>query len=372
MKKKIETNGIDTRKCKLTFAALICIFALISVSAAVSEKGLWIASIEKNGDSVVFADHDDSQDNGGWIHLTGGKEIQLPQPLSFSYSGTNSVEKAGVVVKINKDKDEELKYTYPYSTHPFYTEKQTVTMDYNGPSAFKNQAVNIYLVKGLGVSSMKKALVDAKCKSLGEIFKEGVNYTKTCATLDKCGDLSKPLTLDSLEPGSYGIIITLADGKESKVTNVLSATCFEVVDYELKTKAANTIKEGDNLDVKMSLKDAPADGEFTYGALLINEETYKAEIKVDSNGTMNGTDVFVNNVDLRDLGISSINKSELTNGLQTLIGEGNGTVSVGEKNQNTLSLTAFDLRPGNYFLFTGAYEPGKGLVGIDQKELKIK
>jgi methanogen extracellular protein (TIGR04279 family) len=198
-----------------------------------------------------------------------------------------------------------------------------------------------------------------------------VNYTKTCATLDKCGDLSKPLTFDSLEPGSYGIIITLADGKESNVTKVLSATCFEVVDYELKTKAANNIKEGDNLDVKMSLKDAP-DGEFTYGALLINEEAYKAEIKVDSNGTMNGTDVFVNDVDLRDLGISSINKSELTNGFQTLVGEGNGTVSVGEKNQNTLSLTAFDLRPGNYFLFTGAYEPGKGLVGIDQKELKIK
>jgi hypothetical protein len=146
LKKKIGINGIDIRKCKLTFAALICIFALISVSTAVSEKGLWIASIEKNGDSVVFADHDASQDNGGWIHLTGGKEIQLPQPLSFSYSGTNSVEKAGVVIKINKDKDEELKYTYPYSTHPFYTEKQTVKMDYNGPSDFKNQAVN-YLKK---------------------------------------------------------------------------------------------------------------------------------------------------------------------------------------------------------------------------------
>jgi methanogen extracellular protein (TIGR04279 family) len=371
LKKKIGINGIDIRKCKLTVAALICIFALISVSAAVCEKGLWVASIEKNGDSVIFADHDDSQDNGGWIHLTGGKEIQLPQPLSFSYSGTNSVEKAGVVVKINKDKDEELKYTYPYSTHPFYTEKQTVTMDYNGPSSFKNQAVNIYLVKGLGVSSMKKALVDAKCKSLGEIFNEGVNYTKTCATLDKCGDMSKPLTFDSLEPGSYGIIITLAD-KESNVTRVLSATCFDVVNYELKTKANNNIKEGDNLDVEMSLKNAPSDGKFTYGALLINEEAYKAEINVSSNGTMNGTNVSVNDIDLRSLGIKSTNKSELTNAAQTLIGEGNGTISVGDENQDTLSLTTFDLLPGKYFLFTGAYEPGKGLVGIDQEELTIR
>ncbi|MDY0129932.1 MAG: TIGR04279 domain-containing protein [Methanosarcina vacuolata] len=369
MTKKIGINGIDLRKCKLTVAALICIFALISVSAAVCEKGLWIASIEKNGDSVIFADHDDSQYNGGWIQLTGGKEIQLPQPLSFTYSGTNCVEKEGIVFKINKDKDEELKYTYPYSTHPFYTEKQTVKMDYNGPVAFKKQAVNIYLVKGLDVSSMEKALVDAKCKSLNEILK-GVDYTKTCATLDKCGDLSKPLTFKSLEPGSYGIVITLAGDKDEKVTKVLSATCFEVVDYELKTTAANNIKEGDNLDVQMSLKNAPA-GEFTYGALLINEEAYKAEMKVDSNGTIDGTNVSVNDVDLRTLGISSVNKSELANGFQTLIGEGNGTISIGEKNQNTLSLTAFDLTPGNYLLFTGAYEPGKGLVGIDQQKLKI-
>lgn len=46
-------------------------------------------------------------------------------------------------------------------------------------------------------------------------------------------------------------------------------------------------------------------------------------------------------------------------------------MSIGEENQNTLSLTTFDLLPGDYILFTGAYEEGKGLVGIDQKELTI-
>lgn len=379
MKKKIGINGIDIRKCKLTFAALICIFALISVSAAVSEKGLWIASIEKNGDSVVFADHDSSQNEGGWIQLSGGKEIQLPQPLSFSYCGTNCVEKAGTVIKLNKDENKGLKYTYPYSTHPFYTENQKVIMDYNGPSAFKNQKVDVYLVNGPSVSSIKKAIALAgdESASLEKIFKAGTNsYTKTSATLDKHGDLSGPLTFSSCKPGSYGIIIALAD--EDKKTEsgiekkVLSATFFEVVDYELETDASAAIDEGDNLDVKMNLKDAPADGKFTYGALLVNKEAYKAEVNVSSNGTIDGTNVFVNDVDIRDLGISSTNKSELTTAVQTLIGEGNGTISIGDKNQDTLSLTTFDLMPGKYFLFTGAYEPGKGLVGIDQKELKIK
>ncbi|AKB50133.1 hypothetical protein MSBRW_0880 [Methanosarcina barkeri str. Wiesmoor] len=385
MKKKIGTNGIDIRKCKLTFAALICIFALISVSAAVSEKGLWAASIEKNGDSVIFADHDDSQDEGGWIQLSGGQEIQLPQPLSFIYNGTNCVEKAGTIVKLNKDNNTEVNYTYPYATHPFYTDGQRVTMTYNGPSALKNQKVNVYLVNGSSVSSVKKAIVLAGNESinLGEIFGEGTDnsYIRLCATLDKKGDLLKPITFYSLKPGSYGIIVTLADDKYRENTSmekkVLSATGFEIVNYELKTKADNNIKEGDNLDVTMSLKKAPADGEFTYGALLINEEAYRAEINVSTNGTINGTNASINDLDIRDLGINStnykskLNKSELTKAAQTLIGEGNGTISIGDKNQDTLSLTTFDLAPGDYILITGAYEPGKGLVGIDQDKLKI-
>ena len=398
MKKKIETNGIHIRKLKLTLAVLICIFALVSVSAAVSEKVTWIASLEKNGDSILFADHDESETEGGWIQLSGGKEIQLPEPLSFSYCGTDTLEKAGTTLKLNpelkpntkpdsdKEKDTELKFTYPYSTHPFYTEDQKVTMDYNGPSAFKKQEVNVYLVKGIGVSSTKEAidLVGNGTNSLEEIFKEGTgSYTKICATLDKNGDLTEPLALGCLEPGSYGILITLADDKDKQdkakdkecgmENKVLSATCFEVVDYELKTDTVNTLEEGDNLDVELCLEDAPTKGEYTYGALLINEEAYKAEINVSSNGTMDGTDIFVNDVDLRNLAINTTNsgKSEITKGVQTFIGEGNGAISIGEINQDTLSLTTFDLKPGNYLLFTGAYEKGKGLVGIDQKEIPI-
>lgn len=112
--------------------------------------------------------------------------------------------------------------------------------------------------------------------------------------------------------------------------------------------------------------------------MLIKKEAYKAEISVSSDGTRDGTEIFVNDIDLvNDLCINSTNyksklsKSELTNEIQTIIGEGNGTISIGEKNQDTLSLTTFDLQPGDYLLFTGAYEKGKGLVGIDQKELTI-
>ena len=64
-------------------------------------------------------------------------------------------------------------------------------------------------------------------------------------------------------------------------------------------------------------------------------------------------------------------KDELKSEIQTLIGEGNGTISIGEENQSTLSLTSLELPPGDYLLLAGAYENDEGLAGIAQKELTI-
>lgn len=371
---------------------LIFIFSLISVSAAFSEKGPWIASIEKSGESIVFADHSESLTEGGWILLSGGKEIQLPQPLTFTYYGASSLKKGGTTVEFMSEATEgnntELSFTYPYSTHPFYTEGQKVTMNFNGPSTFNKQDVNIYLVKGINPRCAEEAFRDLICDenvSLEEAFNKSTgSYTKICATLDKKGDLPEPVTFDSLKPGSYGILITLADNEKAKEKScsekqILSATGFEVVNYELNADAADTLEEGEDLEVDLSLKGAPANGIYTYGAILVKKEAYKADINFTSNGTKAGTDVYINDIGIvRDLGFNSTNydskftRSEVTKDIQTLIGEGNGTISIGEKDQDTLCLTTLDLLPGDYLLFTGAYEKGKGLVGIDQDKLKIK
>ncbi len=151
-----------------------------------------------------------------------------------------------------------------------------------------------------------------------------------------------------------------------------------MLDYELKTSTVNALEEEKDLEVDLYLKDAPAEKKFTYGAMLVRKDAYKADINFSTNGTRAGTDVFINEIGIaRDLGFNStnyeskFNKSELTNGVQTLIGEGNGTISIGGENQKSLSLITLDLLPGDYLLFTGAYEKGKGIVGIDQKELTI-
>ncbi|MDD3245376.1 MAG: TIGR04279 domain-containing protein [Methanosarcina sp.] len=392
MKKRTGThNGIYGRIFRLTLTVLIITFSFISVSAAFSEKEPWIAVIEKNDNSIFFADHNESLTEGGWIRLSGGNEIQLPQPLNFTYRGTDSLKSAGTVLELKSraypGTDTELVLTYPYSTHPFYAENEKVKMDFKGPEAFGKQKVNIYLIEGLNVNSLKEAFTDIRdgnALSFKEIFDNSTDSTTlvTTAVLDENGDLSSPLTLDPLPAGSYGVLIMLAGNENEEPEaerKVLSATCFEVMKYKLEVGFPKKIKEGENLEVNLKLKKAPAQGTYTYGALLIKEEAYRAEINVSSNGTVNGTDIFVNGIDIiNEFGINSTNyeskfsKNELTTEIQTMIGEGNGTISIGEENQNTLSLTTFDLPPGDYLLFAAAYENGKGLASITQKEMTIR
>ena len=54
-----------------------------------------------------------------------------------------------------------------------------------------------------------------------------------------------------------------------------------------------------------------------------------------------------------------------------MIGEGNGTIAVGEVGQEKLSLTTFDLPQGHYYLFVGAYDPKGKIAGLTQLDFQI-
>lgn len=389
-------NGIFGEAFRLTLTFLTLILLLSSVSAAFSEDDPWIAVIEKNGSSVYFADHSDNLNEGGWILLRGGDKIQLPQPFNFTYNGTDNVKGAGANLELKSgasEKETKITLAYPYTTHPFYTEKDKINVDYKGSADFGKQKVNIYLVEGVNLNSLDEALTKIRDKDtvkFKEVFYNSTNSTTliTNMTLNKKGDFPSSLNLGPLPAGSYGLLIML-EGEENEKSEsekkVLSATCFEVLEYELKVKSSNVIKEDNNLDINLNLMKVPGNGNkapdygnCTYGALLIREDAYCSEINVNSNGTRAGTSIFVNGIDIIDkFDINSTNyksklsKDELTTEIQTLIGEGNGTISIGEKGQNTLSLTTFDLQTGKYLLFAGAYEKGSGLVGIVQKKVYI-
>lgn len=354
-----------------------------ALSVALSEEEPYIASIEKNNEVVFFADHNESQTEGNWILLSGGKAIRLPEPLTFTYNGPNRLELEGADLELNADNYTDYLITYPYSIHSFYTVNESVEMDFNGSSAFKNQEIEIYLVdmRDTNLSSVYDAFKSVKEEnpnSFKGILNDTVNsYTQVgTVTLDENGDMPLPQELGPLPAGLYGILVLLNDSGEKKI---LSMTGFEVLDYDLEVESPETLNEGDDLDVSINISGADEDGNFTYGAFLVKESAYYADIKLNSNGTWTGTDVLINGIYIIDeFDINSSNlesklgKDELQTEIQTLIGEGNGSITIGEENESTLSLTAFDLPAGDYLLFAGAFEEGNGLVGIAQKELTIR
>jgi PGF-pre-PGF domain-containing protein len=152
-----------------------------------------------------------------------------------------------------------------------------------------------------------------------------------------------------------------------------------VAEYDLKVTAPESLEEGKDLDISMSLEGAPNNSNDTYGAILVNKQAYKANIEINSNGTKNGTSVFVNGanfIDKFDINSSNYRSKLTTTELQkeiiTLVGEGEGSIAIGKNGQNKLSLTAFDLPRGHYYLFVGAYGPKKELAGLTQLEVEIK
>lgn len=375
------------KKSLLIIALIVFILTSATTIAGNSEKNVSpIGSINFTDKVVYVLDHTSDPAEGNWITLGNPYEerrIQLPRPIKLTYSGPKFKEYEGASGTLYKDEDESYTITYPsssfYLTHPVYLPGEKVNMSFHGDSSLKG-TVEIYLFNitsdsAYGVFDAFKTGEVGNLDSLFHSNMEG-NYKKYTAVLGKNGDLLN-YDFGSLDAGQYCILM-IQENKDNSLT-ALSATAFVVEEYKLCVSAPASIVKGEDLDINMALESAPNENNCTYGAVLIRKPAYKANIEIDSDGTRNGTSVTVNEVDLIDeFDINSSNpRSKLTidklqTEIQIIIGEGKGSIAIGEKGQKTLSLTAFDLPPGSYYLLAGAYSPGKGLVGLTQLEVKIK
>ncbi|MDP4197102.1 MAG: TIGR04279 domain-containing protein [Bacteroidota bacterium] len=375
------------KKSLLILALTLFILTSATTIAGNNEKSVSpIGNINFTDRVVYVLDHTSNPEEGNWITMgcpSEGRKIQLPQPIRFTYCGPKSTEYDGVSGTLYKSEDENYTITYPstltYCTHPIYLPGEEVNMSFHGDSSLKGE-VEIYLfnVTSKSVYGLLDAFKAGDIGNLSNLFQKNMdgNYKKYSTVLGKNGDLLD-YNFGPLDAGQYCIVI--AQENEDGGLTVLSATAFIVAEYELHASAPASITKGEDLDISMSLENIPDENNCTFGAILIRDQAYKANIKVDSNGTKNGTSVTVNEINLIDeFDINSSNyrskltRNELQTEIQTIIGEGKGSIAIGEKGQKSLSLTAFDLPQGSYYLFAGAYSPGKGLVGLTQSEVKIK
>jgi len=346
-----------------------------------SEQNL---SEEQNNESLP------SEINSSGQNLSEEKDKESSGDTSeikiYDWTDSQGNESAIHGIKTEKNSWNNLKFilSYPYSLHPFYTVNESLKLSYYGPEALGQQNVDIYLIKEHSTGSPENEIsygMNESTISLEDVLNNDTEaYAKIPATLNKEGDLT-PLTLGPLQAGHYWILITLAGNETEKTKSekeILLAKYFEVLKYQMEARTSYNLQEGENLEVNLDLKNAPAEKNYTYWAVLIKDGAYTASENTNSIWMTTKIRPIVNGVDLiRNLetnlsGNESENeKDELQNEIQTLIGRDNGTINIGEKNQSNLSLKSLELPPGNYLLLTGAYENNEGLAGISQKKLRI-
>jgi methanogen extracellular protein (TIGR04279 family)/PGF-pre-PGF domain-containing protein len=338
-------------------------------------------------DKVVYVlDHTSDPLEGNWITMKSpyeGGRVQLPQPIKITYSGPR-FERYGSVSGIlypNNNRNYTINYpsTSSYTALPVYLPGEKVNMSLFGDSSLRGN-VEIYLfnVTSNSTYGILEAFNTGNPGNLESLFHKNMdgNYKKYSAVLGTNGDLLD-YDLGSFGAGQYFIV--MVQKNEDNSLKVLSTTALMVAEYELKVTAPESIEEGKDLDISMSLEGAPNNSNDTYGAILVNKQAYKANIEINSNGTKNGTSVLVNGanfIDKFDLNSSNyrskLTTTELQKEITTLIGEGEGSIAIGKNGQNKLSLTAFDLPQGHYYLFVGAYGQKKELAGLTQLEVEIK
>ncbi|WP_292382045.1 TIGR04279 domain-containing protein, partial [Methanosarcina sp. UBA289] len=319
-----------------------------------------------------------------WMTSLGNQEVKTEIKV-YNWTDIQGNESVIPEIKTEKNSWNNLNFilSYPYSIRSFYTVNESLKLNYNGPEAFGQQNVDIYLVKERNSNVPEKEIssnMNGSMISFEDIFNNTESYIQIPATLNKDGDLT-PLTLGPLQAGNYWIIIILAGNETENPESekeILLANYFEVLEYEMEAGAPYTLTEGEDLEVNLNLKNAPAQKNYTYWAVLIKDDAYTVSESKNPSWMTVGVRPVVNGVDIIKSLETSLMKSEsknekdeLKNEIQTLIGGGNGTISIGEKNQDTLSLKSLDLPPGDYLLLTGAYENSEGLAGIAQKELRI-
>jgi len=367
----------------------LCVFMSISATAIAGNDKTNVSpvgSLNFTDRIVNVLDHTSDPNGGNWITLgkySDSRRIQLPYPISLTYNGPKYLEYGGASGTLYKGENEIYTINYPssysYRTHPVYLPGENVKMSFHGD---KNLAgdVNIYLFNLTSDSAygIFDALKAGETGNLDSLFHSNMDgsYREYTATLGGNGDLLN-YDLGSFDAGHYCIVM-IQENEDCSLT-VLSATAFIVTEYELKVSSpeyTGFIVKGNNLDISMDLMDASDEDDCTYGAVLINEDAYKADIIINSDGTRCGSSLIINDIDIIDeFDINASNykskltKNELQEELQTLIGEGKGTIAVGEAGDNILSLTTLDLPAGTYYVFVGAYIPEKGIVGLSQLEV---
>lgn len=254
-------------------------------------KNLKVVEVETegaaiSGESNQISDDLESQINIGentWSYITESNESKHDESEESSWYNLQYI------------------LSHAGTLRSFYTTHESVKINYKGSEALKGQKVDIYLIKTRNSSFSEedvKNIMDGSTISFEDIFSQHPEfYIQVPGTLNGGGDLS-PMTLGPLPEGNYWIFVTLAENETKEPEpekQILLAHYIKVLEYEMRAEAPHTLKEGENFEVNLIMKNAPAQRNYTCCAVLMKEDASRTNTNIssDANGTETISGTFV-------------------------------------------------------------------------------
>ena len=355
--------------------------SLFPVNVTITYEGV----VEK----IMFADHLENLEDGNWIVLSGGYTVALP-PTTLVYKGVSSATyvRDGRTVEIESVFDSrELKY--PMTSHQVYYPGDIVEATFYGPAELAGEKVDIRLVKTspLEARDVLREAFEGDISNLRSLIGKPVFSLKT--ELDSKGDSPKvSFKLD--EPGDY-VLLVLSEEEGGGIyeLKVFSATVVEVLDYRVDVTAPSSVRRGRPVDVRVRLIDAPkSEKGYRYGALIIYEPTYRATVRLETNGTVPGTTLTANGALLLNgtaertfliagVGLTAIDKNLIAERIVTAFGANRVSIGFSDvtgETEASLSLMTDESMPtGRYIMLVGVWElqTGRRVVALYQGYVEL-
>jgi len=358
-------------------------------TAHASPAGLYPLNITVNPganyERIIFASHGATLADGNWIELSQGIPMDIPS-TSFEFSGITTTEftEDGNTINFTQNLDTGS-LTYPLTTHHVYVPGMSINATFWGNSALAGEDVNFTLHKVTSLTKYRQIFNDTLRGDLTNLRDNLTNpYRSSTKTLDTNGDASWVISPDP-GAGDYLLLISKEIGATTPYDlYIYSMTVVQVLDYSCTITASSSVQKGNFLNVNIALGSG-ASGTFRYGAFLIKQSAYTAQLKLSFDGTKLGTNLTINGVliangSLADAfalgtkGLSYFTPAQITSIISS--GFGSNKVSVGitsstSSTTGSTSLGTSNLQVGTYILLAGAWENNDYFVAFNQSTISV-
>jgi methanogen extracellular protein (TIGR04279 family) len=344
------------------------------------------------GDSTfIFTDHTSNLASGNWIQLSGGTQHDIPNTsvnVDYPLDITTTISGNDLTIDTYYSTRQ---FDYPLSSHSTYIQGQTVTANFYGSNNIAGDSGldwRLITASEAQLDSAFTSSMDGDASDLVTLLSSGnAIWEEAESNLDGSGNAATTFTAPTA--GTYYLFLVAETSSPYKIV-IYGCTMVEVLEYTLSATSPSIVTRGAFISPTITITNPPGSTNgFTYGALIINDNSYELDVDIIFDSTISGSSVSVNSESIiegsRTLGsaelifpgitsLSTLDTDEMTQKLSNMFISGNIAIGFSaETTQNSaiLSISTSGLNTGLYNLLMGVWEDG-ALVGFDTSTVTIR